>query len=135
MRYLLGMKHYHEAIQKALNQRYRVDVETGVIYGPKGPLKIVLRGVQRYPTVSLSLVGEAQVVVPAHKVVAFALYGDDAFNQIVRHMDDDPLNLHPSNIRLGTHSENNMDKPPEVRRAAAAKSAPSAWRISTRMDA
>lgn len=110
---------YREAIRRALRERYRVDEETGEIFGPKGRLAIAKRGSQRYPTVSLSLVGEKQVVAPAHKVVAYALYGEDAFSQVVRHLDDNSLNLHPSNIALGTHADNNRDKDPGVRSAAA----------------
>lgn len=110
---------YQDAIRKALSQRYRVDAETGVIYGPKGPLVIKRRGRQRYPTVSLSLNGEPQAVVPAHKIVTYALYGEQAFAQVVRHLDGDTLNLSPENLRLGSTSDNELDKSKEVRRRAA----------------
>ena len=40
---------------------------------------------------------------------------------VVRHLDGNVLNLSKENIQLGSHSQNNMDKAPEVRKAAAIK--------------
>lgn len=49
---------YGKAIFNALLNGYKVDTKLGIIYGLKGePLIIKLRGKQRYPTISLVVVG------------------------------------------------------------------------------
>lgn len=53
--------------------------------------------------------------------MAYQKYGDRIYNprMVVRHLDGNPLNNSWENIAIGTQSENNMDKPPELRRRMA----------------
>ncbi len=118
------MSLYWQAIELALQQRYAVDVETGVITGPAGrPLTVRRCGKQQYPSVRLHVRGlpAPAYSVHAHKVVAFALWGRASFAQgiEVRHLDGNPEHNTRSNLALGTVRDNQMDKAPEVRRAAA----------------
>lgn len=115
---------YALAIENALRNGYRVDPVAGRIYGLKGqPLTVKLCGQQRYPTVSLVVVGMPcrYYVVPAHKVVAFFLWGWQTFAKgvQVRHGDAGVLDIREVNLSLGTGSENQYDKSSAVRKAAA----------------
>ncbi len=114
---------YAQAIKHALATGYRVDPGAGVIYGLKGrPLAIKTRGLQRYPTVSLVTPGMHRrfYAVPAHKVVACALWGDAAFapGVHVRHGKKGVENITAGNLSLGTAKENEADKDPSVKSAA-----------------
>lgn len=66
--------------------------------------------------------GVRQVMV--HRLVAFKKYGEALFQPgiEVRHKDGNPGNFEESNIIIGTHSENMMDRSPE-RRVEVAKNA------------
>lgn len=115
---------YGQAIQNALANGYKVDTLNGVIYGLKGlPLTISLAAGQRYPTVSLVVVDMPcrYYVVPAHKIMAYALWGVEAFRPgvQVRHGSLGVTNISEANLTLGTASQNNLDKPQAVRLAAA----------------
>lgn len=56
-----------------------------------------------------------------HKLVAYQKFGDDAFAQgvMVRHLDGDSLNNRPSNILIGSASNNSMDRAAETRQKVA----------------
>lgn len=119
---------YHQAIENALANGYRVDVKRGVIYGLKGkPLAVRLHGKQRYPTVPLvtdNLLGDFDRIVfcvPAHKVVAFARWGEMAFaNGVqVRHLGKTTCDNSWNSLALGSSSRNQLDKPKAVRVKAA----------------
>lgn len=115
---------YALAIKDALATGYRVDPEAGVIYGLKGlPLIIKNRGLQRYPTVSLVTPGMRNrfYAVPAHKVIAYALWGDFAFapGMHVRHGKLGVENITSANLSLGTAKDNEADKDPSVKSAVA----------------
>lgn len=115
---------YGIAIFNALNNGYKVDTERGIIYGLKGaPLTIKLQGKQRYPSVSLVVVNmpSRYYVVPAHKVVAAALWGEAAFAKgtHIRHGANGVLDISAANLKLGTASENEADKPKYVKSMVA----------------
>lgn len=69
-----------------------------------------------------------RINAPVHRLVAYQKYGDKIFEKgiYVRHYDGDKLNNLLENILIGTHSENMMDKHPDVRRNAAIKASLSA---------
>jgi hypothetical protein len=127
---------YMFLIEHALQNGYRIDTENGSIFGLTGKcMSIKLRGKQRYPTVPLVVrrSGVRRVLsVPAHKVIAFALWDREAFapDICVRHLDGNTCNNRRTNLSLGTNSQNNMDKDPEVRRSAAILARASQPRIS-----
>ncbi len=115
---------YWRAIPLALQQGYIVNADEGFIVGPSGKRLCVRRyGTQDYPTVRLHVKGlpKSAYSVAAHKVVAFVLWGSEAFKEgvEVRHLDRNTENIKANNLVLGTSSQNQLDKPVEVRRAAA----------------
>ncbi len=100
--------------------------DDGVLIGMKGkPLVIATRGDQRYPTFSVAGVKDVSnkygvFGIPVHKYAAFCFYGPDSLDvECVRHLNGNVLDVSRSNIVLGTHSENNMDKTKEIRSRAA----------------
>ena len=111
---------YHLAIRDALSSGYTVIPETGQIIGLKGEsLAIRLGGKQRYPTVSLVTPNMPKhfYAVPAHKVVAFAIWGERSFTKgiHVRHLNNNTCDNRKQNLALGTPSQNEQDKPKHVR--------------------
>jgi len=68
---------------------------------------------------------EGSVSVYVHQMVAYQKYGPDAFAEgvEVRHLNNDHKDNRPSNIKLGTHSQNMLDRPVEERVAHARKAA------------
>ncbi len=108
---------YHETIKKAFLLGCRFNFKTQeFIYASGKAIPVKLYGKQKYPSITLSY-----GTFLLHKFVAFQLFGEKAFNNVVRHLDGNVLNLNKNNIALGTHSENNLDKPKHKRVAAAKK--------------
>jgi hypothetical protein len=108
---------YQDTIKYARFNGCYFNFETNkFVYASGREISPKLYGKQRYPSINLSYGS-----FPLHKFVAYQLYGDIAFKKIVRHLDGNVLNLSKSNIVLGTHSENNLDKPKHKRIAAAKK--------------
>lgn len=103
---------------EALDRGYTVTDE-GVLYGPKGRINFKCYGKQKYPTFSTNW--GSPLGIPVHQFAALVFYGRESFstNLVVRHLDGNTMNLSKDNIKLGTHSENNMDKPAQTRRNAA----------------
>ena len=117
----------YKAIQIALDKIYYM-TDDGRLIGPKGQVKITLYGKQKYPTFSVSGVPGPKnkngvFAVPVHKFAACFFFGIEKVMEAncVRHLDGNVLNLAKTNLSLGTHSENNLDKNLEIRSAAAAK--------------
>lgn len=114
------MTNIRRAIYIAYEKGYRV-TDCGVLMGIKGkPLVVRKRGNQRYPTFSVNvgkLTASGVFGIPVHRFAGFCFYGDDIFNPelCVRHLDADTENISKSNLILGTHSENELDKCPEAR--------------------
>ena len=112
------MAKYHSVIRDAVGMGYKV-TPCGQLYRPDGrKIPCKLYGNQKYPTgyiVSYS--------IPLHKFVAYYWYGEDAFKVGVqtRHINGDTLDLSLSNIKVGTSSENQLDKCKSVRVMAAKK--------------
>lgn len=53
-----------------------------------------------------------------HRLAAYCKYGEELFNEnvdVVRHLDGNPINNSWDNIVIGTYSENELDKSPEIR--------------------
>ncbi len=75
----------------------------------------------QYPYFNAGGVRIGQRRVYVHRLVAYQKFGDRLFGDgiQVRHLDGDPGNNRPSNIEIGSASDNQMDKSPEVRRKLA----------------
>lgn len=111
----------HENVLIAFSRGYKV-LENGTLIGPNGIKSIKLYGKQRYPNFTLTINNRVQSIV-IHYLAAFCFYGYNAFNKnlVVRHLDSNTLNVSKSNIKLGSHSENNLDKNKTIRKSAAKK--------------
>lgn len=113
----------HIIIRESFEKGYRV-TEAGELIGLKGRIPIKLYGRAKYPTVSVSTDRTASKVygLPVHLLAAYCFYGEKVFdsNLVVRHLNG-VLDVSKVNLVLGTHSENNLDKPKEVREYAAKK--------------
>lgn len=108
---------YHQTIREAFSKGCFFDFKTlEFVYASGKRIPVKLYGKQKYPSINLSY-GSFSL----HKFVAYQLFGEEAFNKVVRHLDGNVLNLNKNNIKLGTHSDNNLDKPKEKRIAAAKK--------------
>lgn len=114
----------HDIIKESFKRGYRV-TEDGKLLGLKGYLNISLYGEAKYPTFSVTtnLTQSGIYGIPVHQFAAYCFYGEETFNlnKVVRHLDGNVLNVSKTNIVLGTHSENNLDKPESVRIATAKK--------------
>ena len=88
----------------------------GKLLGVKGEVSFKLYGNQRYPTFSTNW-GGFVFGVPVHMFAAYCFYGEKSFKKgvVVRHKDANTLNCSLENIKLGTPSENELDKPKDVR--------------------
>lgn len=118
------MSRHLENILLAVDRGYYFDFDTFELVTPTGKrVKPKLYGKQRYPYYTFnSLRGNKQnISFSLHKFVAYILYGEDAFGEglHVRHLDGDVLNLSKENIKIGTSSDNQMDKPSHLRVSAA----------------
>lgn len=114
----------HKAIRLAAQQGYRADLIWGRLYGRSGErLSVKKYGDCSYPTVRLHVRGlpKPAYSVYAHKFVAYLIWGEQALSPDleVRHLDGNTENIRRSNLLLGTSSQNQMDKPPATRQAAA----------------
>lgn len=116
-----------DAILTAYEKGYRV-TDDGILIGMKGkPLRMACSGNQFYPTFSVSGVKSVNnkygvFGIPVHKFAAYCFYGSESFDaECVRHLNGNVLDVSMDNIALGTRSENELDKDPEVRRAVAKK--------------
>ena len=119
-----ALSNYWKAIPLAIEQGYIVDVDAGTIHSPYGrKLSCKLYAGQTYPIARLFVKGlpRKDYSVPVHKIMAFKIYGWEAFlpGVEVRHKDGNPANNVRSNLLIGTSSQNQMDKRPEVRSLAA----------------
>lgn len=115
---------YWKAIELAAEQGYRANLRTGEVFGRSGKrLKARRYAGQDYPTMRLHVRGlpKRAYSVPVHKFVAFLIWGRAALapGVHVRHRNGDTEKNTKSNLRLGTPSENAMDKPKSVRIATA----------------
>lgn len=108
-----------QRILEAYSRGYRI-LEDGTVVGPKGVLSIACYGKQRYPTISTNW--DRRVFgIPAHMLAAYCFYKEEYLTAdfIVRHLDGNTLNLSRPNIALGTHSDNELDKNPSLRKQVA----------------
>lgn len=113
---------YLDIIKWAVGHGYRYD-DSGNVVGISGRFLVIrCSGKQRYPTFSVNYMGKV-FGVPAHKFAGYCLWGERAFDKglCVRHLNANTDDFSRSNLELGTYRENSLDKPREVRVAAARK--------------
>jgi hypothetical protein len=112
---------FSHAEEKAHAMGYRA--VNGVILNPRGKRMAVRPSRMGYPYFHAG----RKLTVRAHRLVAFQKFGQALYvpGTDVRHRDANPGNFADDNILIGTKSENQMDKPVEVRRFAALKASKS----------
>jgi hypothetical protein len=115
---------YMFAIEEAIRLGYLINEKEGTITSPHGiNLSYSLNGNQRYPTVTLvtPTLEKHSYSITVHKIIGYKLWGRKAFEPgiHVRHLDGNTLNNREPNLALGTPSENERDKHPEVRKRSA----------------
>lgn len=106
----------NQAIRHAIASGYHVD-EDGSVSGPRGPLKPRLRGRSvLYWHISVKFSGQTRAL-PVHRLAGYQRFGEAALQPGVHicHGDAGPLDNSIGNLRLGTASENEMDKSRETR--------------------
>ena len=113
----------NNAIKIAIDTgKYKVK-PNGDIIGIRKQLKsyivICKRGYKLVKT-TISLNGKSYSVT-ASRMVAYAKYGDDMFKKgiEVRHLNGNSTDNSFKNIAIGTHSQNMMDLPVEIRKSKA----------------
>ena len=108
-------------ILEAVERGYTV-TDDGKLLSKNKELKYSLSSKQRYPTFSTNWGGRV-FGIPIHLFAAYIFYGNLAFEKgvVVRHLNGNTLDFSKGNLVLGTHSENNLDKPKHIRIAAAKK--------------
>lgn len=116
-----------KVIKEAFRIGFSVDKCAGKIFGRRGrELTLSKTGTQRYPCITLYLPTFKHIrknpsfAIPAHKFMAYAIWGDRAFQEGVqiRHLNG-VMDIREESLALGTGHENMMDIAPEVRQRAA----------------
>jgi hypothetical protein len=108
------MKQSYQWIKLAHDKGYRI--KDGKWYNPKGKEIGYINNDSPYKKFRVCQEGIRRHI-GFHKLVAYQLYGEDAFkpNVVIRHLDDNSLNNEEDNIGLGTHLENIYDMSSEKR--------------------
>ena len=103
----MSMSKSDEGIVKAYEAGVRVD-DLGERY------KLYI-GAWGYPRFNITIDGERYLLL-AHRFAAYSYFGKVALEaECVRHLNGKPADFSKPNISYGTHQENTMDIPAEVR--------------------
>lgn len=98
----------------AIEKGYTI-TEEGDIVSPYGKIKgCTCKG---YKTFKIDTGGRKFINIRVHRLQAYQKYGEKIYEKgiEVRHLDNISTNNSWENIAIGTHSENMLDKPKEVR--------------------
>lgn len=112
----------NEALVEAHRRGWRVD-DAGVLRRPDGSAAPFHFDDDGYPRFTVWLADlRVRKSIHVHRLVAYQKFGDAMFVKgiEVRHLDNTPGNSAPSNIEIGTPSENAFDKSRETRVRVAA---------------
>lgn len=99
----------------AYNAGYRVDSVGNVVRN--GIIKKTYISNNKYRYITFPVyVNNTRLLVCVHRLCAYQKYGDALFeNQCVRHLDGNRFNNAPSNIAIGSFSDNMYDIPESIR--------------------
>lgn len=104
---------HDQTIILAFDIGFRFDFETCEMVRPSGHRRKIdkVYGKQRYPYDGFSLNGKS-LSFTVHRFCAYQKFGYDLFSDgvVVRHLDDNPLNLSWENIELGSQKDNSLDQ-------------------------
>jgi hypothetical protein len=106
------------SILYAIELGYNVDEFGNVSY--KGKKLKLMTMKDNYLFFNIKMYSESKRI-KVHRLVAYQKFGKKIFENgiVVRHLDGNPQNNVWSNIEIGTHSDNMMDIPAEIRKKKA----------------
>lgn len=115
----MSLSKRNQALAKAYQAGYRVNDE-GTVTTPSGTVIEGHKKPSGYVGISVKCNG-FQAEVAIHRLYAYQIHGEAIFDKAVqvRHLDGNPSNNKPSNIAIGSISDNEMDKPESVRKRSA----------------
>ena len=115
----------NERVRETFQKGYRV-LEDGQVRSPFGVTRVLDADTAGYSRFTVKCSDGCIRGIPVHKLAAYQRYGEGAFASglEVRHLDNDHTNNALTNIGIGTHSQNLMDAPAEVRRQRAYHASP-----------
>lgn len=104
----------------AYEKGYRIS--DGKIFNPSGKQLRPRINNNGYPGITIRYNGKSKNL-PIHKLAAYQKFGDALFqNKIeVRHLNDDKLDFSLSNIEIGTHQQNHLDRCPQKQKESRLK--------------
>ena len=112
------MSQSNRNVIRAYELGFYFDFNKGELVRPTGYRRKELKiyGKQRYPVDSFTENGKSRSF-KIHRLAAYQIFGNLVFKKdvVVRHLDDNPLNLSFENISIGSVKENSHDIPLEVR--------------------
>lgn len=111
-------------VRLAYSKGYRV-TEDGRVIGPRGVERKPIDNGGRYVVTVRTGKHAGSYPVPVHLLAGYQRFGEDALSSgvEVRHLDGDAYNNGEANLALGSHHDNMMDIPPNVRKEHALKGA------------
>lgn len=120
-----------KSIKVAYLKGYRVQ-EDGSVLSPHGKIrKLTFQANKksRNPYLRFNIgvpsgeLGSRHYPIAVHKLAAYQKFGDSYFQEgiVARHLDGDCHNNSLDNIAIGTHQDNMLDRPPELRREQSIK--------------
>lgn len=100
---------------KAFIKGYYVD-NNGNVYGPSGCMIGITTNKRGYKYLTMKENGKSYYL-SIHRFIALFKFGSRIYNEKleIRHLDGNPSNNYFNNIEIGTHSDNMMDIPQQVR--------------------
>ena len=111
---------------------YRIDKQGNII----SPFNGIINGCiqQEYKQFCFNDSNKKSQNIKVHRMLAYQKYGMDLFEEgiEVRHLDGDSLNNSWDNIAIGTHQENMMDIPKEIRKKSSLKASTAAAKKNRR---
>lgn len=108
----------NDAIRIAYDRGYRV-LEDGTVLNHAGkPMKLRVYKDTKYPQLVIRVDKSKSKTIRIHRLAAYCFYGEALFDEgiEVRHLNANVFDVSKANIALGTHRENELDKPPEIRK-------------------
>lgn len=100
-----------QAIKYALSHGYTVNTEEGYVLNKKGR-RVGSIGKKGYVNISLPLGNKKYTMLFLHRVLAYVLWGKEAFVEgiQVRHLNNNKLDNRAKNLALGTSKDNHSDR-------------------------
>lgn len=125
----------NEKLIYAYKKGYRC-IDGNVYSSFNNKLALTLHKSTGYLTFNIKLKNKNATMVYVHRLVAYQKFGDKLFEPGIetRHLDNNKLNNLDENIKIGTKSQNMMDKPKEERTRISKMGSEVARKINKKYD-